>query len=311
MRRVFKFVDKAVSRIQEIEKDCWVHYQNPTQNELTFLSERYRVPVDFLNDVLDPDERARSEAEGRWLLIVLRVPVYDEEEEIPYYTVPLGILVSRNMIITVCAKESPLMEDFMYNRIKNFNPSNKLRFVMQIFLRTALYYLKFLREINKMTQTVEETLHKSLKNEKVISLLKIEKSLVFFATSLKSNELLIEKLQKSRFSRVDEEDEDLLEDVLNETKQAIEMCNIYSNILSGMMDAFASIISNNLNMVMKLLTSITILLMIPTLIASIFGMNVQFPSFFSTSPLAFPLIILFSVVLTGIGIIFFRRRDFF
>lgn len=310
MRRVFKFVDNAVSRIQEIEKDCWVHYQNPTQNELAFLSERYRVPADFLNDVLDPDERARSEAEGRWLLIVLRIPVYEEEEEeIPYFTVPLGILVSRNMIITVCAKESPLMEDFMYNRIKNFNPSNKLRFVMQIFLRTALYYLKFLREINKMTSTAEGMLHRSLKNEKLISLLRIEKSLVFFATSLKSNELLIEKLQKSRFSRIDEEDADLLEDVLNETKQAIEMCNIYSNILSGMMDAFASIISNNLNMVMKLLTSITILLMIPTLIASIYGMNIQLP--FSNSPLAFPIIMVLSVIMTGIGIVFFRRRDFF
>lgn len=188
-------------------------------------------------------------------------------------------------LITVCSKDVEVISDFVNGKAKNFFTENRSCFLLQAFLRTALLYLKHLKEINKRTNAIEDELEKAMKNEELIKLLNLEKSLVFFTTSLKSNELMMERLQKTEIVKLDPDDKELLEDVFIENKQAIEMSNVYSNILSGMMDAFASVISNNLNVVLKLLTAVTIILMIPTLIASIYGMNVRLP--FQNSPQAF------------------------
>ena len=241
----------------------------------------------------------------------VRIPVYEAEKEVPYFTVPLGIIILKDLIITVCMKDNPIIQDLMENRIRNFELYNKKMFILHVLLRSANYYLRFLKEINRQTNMIERDLQKSVKNNELIRLLEIEKSLVFFTTSIRSNELLMAKLQKTNFFdlALSESESDLLEDVLTENKQAIEMANIYSNILSGMMDAFALVISNNLNVVMKRLTSISIILMIPTLLASLYGMNVDLP--FQGSPFAFLGIAFASIILSVSGVIFFMRKKFF
>ena len=198
-----------------------------------------------------------------------------------YSTMPMGIVVCKECVITVCLKKTQLIKDFLDNRVKTFATFKKNRFLLQLMYRNATYYLQYLRQIDKISNNIENDLHKSMKNKELILLLSLEKSLVYFSTSLKSNEIVLEKMLKYNYENISirkyPDDEDLLEDVIIENKQAIEMANIYSNILSGTMDAFASIISNNLNIVMKLLASITIVMAIPTIISGFFGMNVGIP----------------------------------
>ena len=310
MINIFKTRQMDLKEISEFEKDSWVNISNPTNEELEKLSQKLNVPLDFLTDPLDVDERARIEVEKKCILIVLRIPRFDEKDaDIPFTTLPLGIIFIEDLVITVCSNHVDVILDFINGKVRNFSTENRNRFILQIFVRTALLYLKHLKEINKRTTLVEKELHKAMKNEELIKLLNIEKSLVFFTTSLKSNELVMERLQKSEFVKLDPNDKDLLEDVSIENKQAIEMANVYSNILSGMMDAFASVISNNLNVVMKLLTTITIILMLPTLVASIYGMNVKLP--FQDTPHAFVITIGISFVLSAISIFIFIRRKWF
>ncbi len=310
MITIFKTIKNDLKEISEFENDCWVNVPNPTNEELEKLSQKLNVPLDFLTDTLDIDEKARIEIENECILIILRVPQFDEKDvDIPFTTLPVGIIITKDLFITVCSKECDVILDFINSKVRNFSTGNKGRFLLQIFLRTALLYLKYLKEINKRTTAVEKELHKAMKNEELIKLLNIEKSLVFFTTSLKSNELMMERLQKAQIVKMDIDDKDLLEDVLIENKQAIEMSNVYSNILSGMMDAFASVISNNLNVVMKFLTAVTIILMIPTLVASIYGMNVKLP--FQNSPYAFLITFGISFTLSLIGILIFIKRKWF
>lgn len=312
MITIFKTIQSNLEEIMEFENDCWVNVSNPTNAELEKLSQKLNVPLDFLTDPLDVDERARIEIENGWILIVLRVPLFKEEEvDIPFTTIPVGILISfsKDMIITVCSKEADSILDFINGNVRHFSTGNKSRFLLQIFLRTSLFYLRYLKEINKRTIVVENELHKALKNEELIKLLNIEKSFVFFTTSLRSNELMMERLQKTEIVKMNPDDIDLLEDVIIENKQAIEMSNVYSNILSGMMDAFASVISNNLNIVVKFLTAITIILMIPTLIASIYGMNIDLP--LQNSPHSFLMVCGISLGLSVIGVLIFIKRRWF
>jgi magnesium transporter len=259
---------------------------------------------------LDVDERARSEMEDKCVLIILRISHFDEKNvDIPYITLPIGIIFVEDLVITVCSKDVEVISDFTNVKVKNFSTESRSRFLLQIFLRTALLYLKHLKEINKKTNAIEDELERAMKNEELIKLLNLEKSLVFFTTSLKSNELMMERLQKTEIVKLDPDDKELLEDVLIENKQAIEMSNVYSNILSGMMDAFASVISNNLNVVLKFLTAITIILMIPTFIASLFGMNIRLP--FQDQPYAFLITLGISFTLTLISTIIFIKRKWF
>jgi magnesium transporter len=287
----------------------WISLVGPSQEELRDSADRYNISAESLNDILDLDEQARVEREDSYLLVILRVPISRPDQEIPYCTAPLGVVFAGDTVITISLLENEIIRDLAQNRVRNFALTTRSSFLLHLFMRSATYYLRFLKEINRRTSQIEKDLQKSVKNNELIQLLSIEKSLVFFTTSLKSNELLMEKIQKPAFLRFNEDELDLLEDCLTENKQAIEMANIYSNILSGMMDAFASVISNNLNVVMKRLTAINLILMVPTLIASVYGMNVSIP--FQNSPFAFLGIAGGSIGFTLLGTLFLRRAKFY
>jgi magnesium transporter len=302
--------DSGLKQLKKYEKNSWINVVAPTQEEISYLTDIQRVPLDFITDILDIDERSRSEVEGRWLLIIIRIPVHSKQSGVPYYTIPLGVLISMNSIITICLTENDVLRDiFLLPKYRFINLQNKVSFVLQLFLSSATCYLRYLKDINRINNEIENELVKYAKNKELHYLLKMEKCLVYFVTSLKSNELLLYKLQRSRLLNNQEVDEDLMEDVITEYKQAIEISKIYSDIQAGMMDTFASVISNNVNIVMKQLTSVTIILMIPTLIASLYGMNV--PNSLENNNNAFWIILAISSFITLLGVLFFRRRNWF
>ena len=310
MINIFKTTGNGFISIDNIEKDCWVNVSNPDQNELIKISGDLAIPLDFLTDSLDVDERSRIETENNTTLIILRIPKFDKDHSgVPFTTFPLGIVLTKDIIITICLWDINEVLDLFKGKIKSLPTENRGRFILHFFHRTAFYYLKYLKEINKMSNEVEKELQRSMKNEELIKLLDIEKSLVFFTTSLRSNELVMERLSKIRALELNEDDKDLLDDIIVDNKQAIEMGNIYSNILSGMMDAFASVISNNLTIVMKFLTSVTIILMLPTLVASIYGMNVELP--FQHTSHAFFITIGLSFFLSSVGVLIFLKNRWF
>jgi magnesium transporter len=304
---IYNTINSKLHQIDAIGRHSWINVVNPKQDELSFLSRQFSIPMDFLMASLDIDERARIEVEDDATLIILKIPVFDESNpDILYVTLPIGIILLKDRIITVCAKETDILADFIDNKIKHFSTANVHRFILQIFLRTVLMYLQYLKRIHNASNIIQKKVEQASKNQQLIKLLNIEKSLVYFTTSLKSNQLMLERLQKMKILKMDEENEDLFEDIITESKQAIEMANVYSDILSGMMDAFASIISNNLNIVMKILTLITIILSIPVVFSSLYGMNVKLP--FQESPFAFLIVIGSSLVLALIGILIFIRN---
>jgi magnesium transporter len=310
MIKIYEIVKNELKDINTYKKDSWINIVQPKKEELEKISKELQIPLDFLTDPTDIDERARIEIEKDTILTVLRIPRFEGDDvEIPFTTVPLGIIFTNDMVITICLKDTEVINDFINKKVKNFSITNKTRFLLQILLKTSMLYLKYLKEINRRTSSIEKELHIAMKNEELIKLLNIEKSLVSFTSSLKSNELMMEKLQIGKIIKINLEDKDFLEDVIIDNRQAIEMSNIYSNILSGMMDAFASVISNNLNVVLKFLTSITIILMIPTLVASIYGMNVVLP--FQQSPQAFGITMVISLVFSIIGVLIFIKRRWF
>jgi len=309
MITIYRTTPDGLETIEDYQAGSWVHVVNPTNPEIEGLLSRFGFPADFLTDPLDMDERARTERENESTLILLRVPRRDIEEEIPFVTLPVGIILTHNLIITVSLTDADVIQDFINGRVRGFSTENRNRFVLLLFMRTALLFLTYLKEINRMTSSVQQKLHRALKNEELIKLLNLEKSLVFFITSLRSNALMMEKCYNSECMKLSHEETDLFDEVIIENRQAIEMANIYSNILSGMMDAFASVISNNLNMVMKLLTTLTILLMIPTIVTSFYGMNVELP--YQQIPYAFVIPIIASAILAFVGIVIFWKGKFF
>ncbi len=311
MIRIFGWSENKFIPTDRVEKHSLINVINPDKSELDKLSAEMSIPPDFLTDPLDIDERARIETEDGVLLIVLRIPKYDESNpEIPFTTIPAGIILTKeDTIVIISSSDITDILEFGNGKAKGIIAGKRSSVILQIFLRTALLYLRHLKEINRRTGETERELQKSLKNEALIKLLNLEKSLVFFTTSLRSNDLMMERLLKTELLKLTPEDKDMLEDVLIDNRQAIEMANIYSNILSGMMDAFASVISNNLNVVMKILTSITIILMIPTLIASIYGMNIDLP--FQRSSHAFFIVIGISFTLSLISALIFVRNKWF
>ncbi len=292
------------------DESFWIHMESPSPEEIKAVVEAYDLPDDFITDLQDSDENARMEHDDGAMLIIIRVPLYYKHRSasVPFTTAPLGIIVIPNKIITVCFYENEVLTQYLDGKHKPFNITQQ-SFILHISLRTAIYFLKFLKEINRRTTQIENELHQSMRNKELIRLLRMEKSLVFFNTSLKSNEIILERMQRSRWLQNEPDAEDLIDDVIIENKQAIEMANIYSSILSGMMDAFASIISNNLNVVMKFLTSITIILALPTLIASVYGMNVDLP--FQHNPYAFIIVMGFSFVLSIVIVFVFIRKKYF
>lgn len=311
MLDIFKTIDDTLFTLEEIEDGAWISLVDPTPEELDRIEDELSIDRDFLRAALDEEETARLDTENDQVLILVDTPYVEKtDDHIIYETLPLGIIITDKNIITVCLKNSIVMDQFEKNSIRTFYTYKKYRFLYQILYKNAQRYLLYLRQIDRMSNYVEKQLHQSMKNKELIQLLDLEKSLVYITTSLKANQVVLEKILRINIIKKYSEDEDLLEDVIIENKQAIEMATIYSGILSGTMDAFASIISNNLNIVMKLLTSITILMAIPTMFSSFFGMNVvNMP--FANSPFGFWIILGISVVTAIIvGIILLKKNLF-
>ena len=311
--RIFKTIEGAIHEIQEPQEDCWIAMTNPTATEIFEMSERFGIEVDDLRAPLDEEERSRIEVEDNYTLILVDVPMIEERNDKDWYgTIPLGIIVTKKMIFTVCLEDTQVLTRFMEGRVRNFFTYMKTRFILQILYSNATMYLHYLRIIDKKSEQVEEKLHFSPRNQELIELLELEKSLVYFTTSLRSNEAVLEKLIKVESIKKYPEDTELLEDVIIENTQAIEMANIYSGILRSMMDAFASVISNNLNDVMKILSVITIVMSIPTIIFSAYGMNLA-PSGmpFSSTTLGFAIVILISIGASIVAAMFLSKKKYF
>lgn len=289
--------DNSLELTDTITEHCWIHMINPSDSEVEQVSRATGITDVMLKSALDEEETAHTDTELDNILVVVDIPSLEEENDnIVYTTMPLGIVMNEKYIVTVALRDSSLLNDFLNERVRGFNINNQAKFLLQILYRNATKFLQQLRMIDKTSHRLQAELHKSMKNKELISLLELEKSLVYFSTSLRANEVVIDKVSRFEFVRSDIANLNLLDDLIIENKQAIEMCNIYSNILSGTMDAFASIISNNVNLVMKLLTIITMILTVPTLIASFWGMNVPVP--FEQNGFGFWIVVGISVVVT-------------
>jgi magnesium transporter len=309
MIKIFKTFGGYIE-IPKIEDGCWINVIQPTREETLKLSEEFHIPKDAIQDILDPDERPRVEFEDGWSLIIMRIPVETPHNNVPFQTIPLGIFLSDKYTLTLCLQNNEILPAEQTSPFREHYQeiTDNINFILRLFLRSGNTYLLYLKRINQQTAFIEKELEKSIKNRELSRLLKMEKCLVYFITSIKANEIVLSKLRKAK-KITTEINEDLLEDAMIENKQALEMAQIYSDIQSGMMDAFASVISNNLNVVMKQLTLISIILMIPTLIASIFGMNV--PNYMEHANWALPAIIISSLLLSVTGVILFRKRHWF
>jgi len=279
MLKIYKTIENAIEETENLEAGCWISAIAPTEAEISKLENELGIDRDYIRSALDEEESSRIESDEGQTLIVLDYPVAekaDEEDEktFSYYTMPMGIILTDKYVITVSLKENSIINDFATGVVKNVKTQFKTRFIFCLLLRIAAKYLQFLKQIDKIFNYAQKQLHKSMKNKALLQLLSLEKSLVYFSTSLKTTETVLEKLLRGRIIKLYDEDQELLEDVLVEIKQAIEMSNIYSNILSNTMDAYANVISNNLNQAMKVLTVITIVLELPTIVFSFYGMNV-------------------------------------
>lgn len=293
----------------DIKEACWINIEEPTPSEKNYLLNEIGIPEEFYNDIEDVDERPRIEFEDGWFLIILRLPIKNDDPKLPFSTVPLGIVFNETHFISICFYKTDIISDFiLYTRRKNIIKKDNFDLMLRLHLSSSVWFLKYLKQINQNIKLAEQQLERSIKNEDLQTLLQIEKCFVFFTTSLKSNDILAHRIKNLREYR-DSFDEDLVEDVDIELRQALEMTNIYNDILSGMMNTYASVISNNLNVIMKRLTSISIILMIPTLIASLYGMNV--PNSLQDNSYGFLIIVVCSVILSMIGAFAFLKRNWF
>lgn len=311
MIEIFKTFAEGTRPINEIEQGCWVVMTDPSATELLEISESCRIDIDHLRAALDEEERSRIEVEDDYTLILVDIPTMEERNNKDrYVTIPLAIIVAKDVIVTICLEETKVLKGFMDGRVRDFYTYKKTRFILQILNKNASVFLQYLRIIDRKSEEIEHKLHISTKNSELIDLLELEKSLVYFTTSLRANEVVLEKMLKIDNIKQYPEDTELLEDVIIENKQAIEMANIYSGILSGTMDAFASVISNNLNIVMKFLATVTIVMAVPTMIASFFGMNVGgIPGV--NSPYGFGIVIFVTLIITVIIALICKKKDLF
>lgn len=314
MIQIYKSVGEnnpSLKILDNIEPGSWINIIAPSDEELILISKKTGVPLSFLKAPLDDEETSRIDIEDNCLLVIVDIPFTEmEDNSLTYDTYPLAIIHTDKQIITVCLKNSRILTDFINSKIKSFFTFKKSRFILQILSRISNSYLVYLRQIDKKSLMIEKRLHKSMKNRELIQLHSLEKSLVYFSTSLKANEITLEKMLKLDLMQKYEEDQDVLEDVIIENKQAIEMTEIYSNILASTMDFFASVISNNLNIVMKVLASVTILMAIPTVIGGIFGMNfIKMPLI--TNEFGFEITMIITLILTfGTAYLLYKKGMF-
>ena len=311
MLKVYKTtqVEKKIKKIKRIVKYSWIELTSPTNDEIDKVVEKTNVDKDLILKMLDDEERPRVEQSGNAILIVIDTPYLEHDESNNYKTYPLGIIITdNNYVITITSKRLDLLNDFKKNKVKNFRTAKKTRFLIQILLKTANYYLRDLKRIYANIDKTEQILKKSTENKELITLLEIEKTLVYFITSLKANDTVLEKLSKGTMLPLYEGDLDLLEDATIENKQAIEMSTIYRDILSSITDTYANIVSNNLNYIMKFLAGATIVLSIPTMISSFLGMNVPLGSI-SNYDNAFIMLLLVSVVISIVVAIILKKKN--
>ncbi len=309
MIKYFK-IKTIFQEIEEWEPGCWMRVTNPTQDEIDTLTERFHVPQDFINDVSDIDERPRLELDDDWKLIIIRIPHQTDDMQPPFITIPLGMFINGEIFITLCYFETPLLNDFIeHKKLKKIQIRNYFELFLRFHITASVWYLKHVKRLGQMINVAESELEKSIQNRELLTLLDIEKSLVFFTTSLKGNNVLLGRVKLSSLAKnnLDEEILELIEDAEIENQQAIALVEIYSNIMTGMMDAFASVISNNLNVIVKRLTSISIIIMVPTLVSSIYGMNI--PNGLESNNFAFAGIIIASILFSIITILLFRKSN--
>ncbi len=309
MLTIYKTTEQGLEQLESITNGAWVKAIDPTPEEVQKLVD-WGIDADYINYSLDLDEMPRMERDEDYTFILVRIPHSQPESDIPYTTIPLGILIKGNIIVTLCRYEKEMFKVLANGKYRLLKTGKRYRFALYIFLETATRYLAHLREINRMTEVLEDQLQKSTRNREVLELLKYQKSLTYFSTALRSNEVMMERVQRTQIFNYYEEDQDLLEDVLTENQQAIQMTSIATELLSAMMDAFASIISNNLNSVMKILAALTIVVALPGTVGAFFGMNVQLP-LSDTSPFSFFTILGISIGLAVIATYIFYKRDWF
>ncbi|NTW31873.1 MAG: magnesium transporter CorA family protein [Bacteroidetes bacterium] len=291
------------------EECCWISVITPTKSDETFLLDDLQIPRAFYEDIEDIDERPRIEIENGWYLIILRVPYKSNDPKLPFNTAPLGLVFKGDIFVSICFHKVELLPDFViYTQRKKITIQNHFDLVLKLLLSSSVWFLKYLKQINRKIKLAESNLERSIKNEELQTLFLIEKCLVFYITSLKGNDILFHRIRNIK-NQKDNYDPELLEDVEIELRQAQETTVISSDILSGMMDAYASVISNNLNIIMKRLTSISIILMIPTLIASLYGMNV--PNTFQNTPMGFWIVLFISFLMSIFIALLFRRKNWF
>jgi len=298
--------------IDNLVRNTWINLVSPTADELLLVAEKTKAPIDFLKAALDEEERPRIEIEDDFALILINIPVMISETS--YDTLPLGIIITPQNIISVCLENNPVILEFNeYNR-RFFNTAKRTRLLFQILYKSATYYLRYLRQISRLSEQIEVHLRRTMKNKELFELMDLQQGLTYFTSSLRANGIVMDRLlrirsnhQSNHLIQIYEEDEDLLEDVIIENNQAVQMVEMYSRILSGMAETFASIISNNLNMVMKFLTSMTIILAIPTMIASFWGMNVFVP--FRDNRYGFLVVTGIIIAVTGITTYVLSRKN--
>lgn len=313
MIEFYKTFDTQTQQIEKPEPGCWISAIAPSEEEIDFLINEIGVLPEFIKSSLDEEESSHIDYDDDYkqTLVIVDYPSVEDDENnkentLLYTTTPLGVVIMKGYVVTISLYENLNIEDMAKGRVRGINTEMKTRFLLLLLLRISQRFLIYLRQIDRISSRTEQRLHQSMKNKELIQMLGLEKSLVYFSTSLKTDEVTLNKISRGRLIKLYEEDQDLLEDVLIEIHQAIEMCNIYSNILSGTMDAFASVISNNLNIVMKILTVITIVMAIPNIIFSFYGMNVSglpFPDWW------FPLVIAGIAMLIATWI--FKKKDMF
>jgi magnesium transporter len=309
MLTIYKTIEQGLEQIESMANGAWVKVVDPTPEEIEKLVD-WGIDVDYINYSLDFDEMPRIERDDDYTFILIRIPHRQLDSDIPYITIPLGIMIKSNVIVTICRYDKDMFKVLANGKYRLLKTAKRYRFALYIFLETATRYLTHLREINRSTEAIEDKLQKSTRNRELMDLLKYQKSLTYFATALRSNEVMMERVQRTQIFNYYEEDQDLLEDVLTENQQAIQMTSINTEILSSMMDAFASIISNNLNAVMKALAALTIILNLPSLVAGFFGMNVTLPLTYE-NPFSFSIVIGIALILTAIATYIFYKRDWF
>lgn len=273
-----KFIRKDEKEL-DLEKNTWVDARCVTRDDIKELKEKFKIEHENVLDFLDPDELSRIERndDTGYILTIIRLPVFSPGDDVSYFTAPLGIIISGRFFITICWTDSEVLKDFAANRVREISLKDFPAFTIRLMARADMMFLRYLKELNRRTTSIQNEVMRSVQNHELVQLQNIQKSLVYFTTSLKSNQMLLEKLRKTRILKLDEEDQDWIDDVEIDNRQALEMADTYTNIMAQTNDTLTSIISNNLNIVMKKLAILNLVLMAPTLITSFYGMNVRLP----------------------------------